>query len=153
MKHITDNDMIAYMNGELSDNMNKKIEQHLHECEECSQLAFFMEELTNEWNEPSIQPQADIVGAVMSTIEEKQHTPKKVVAKKRKKLVYFHFAVAAAATILFSQLQVVERIFDTSNEVIGFSSQISTQANQSLERGLQFFEIISNKINIGDEIK
>lgn len=150
MKHITDNDMMAYMNGELSDDINKKIEQHLHECEECNELASFMQELTNEWNEPTVEPQTDITGSVMEAIEEKQQDPKKVTAKKRKRMTYFHFALAAAATILFSQLQVVEHIFNTSHEVVGFSSQMTNQANQSFERGLQFLEIISSKINIGD---
>lgn len=148
MKHITDNDMMAYINGELSNEMNTKIEHHLHTCEECNQLAFFIQELTDEWNEPSVQPQQSIAHAVMKEIElnqQKQSSP-----KKRKRITYFHFCLAAAATILFSQLQIVEHIFHTSNEMIGFSSQV---ANQSLERGLHFLEIISNKITIGDEHK
>ncbi len=151
MKHITDNDMIAYMNCELSDDMNKRIEQHLHQCEECNQLAFFMQELTNEWHEPSVTVQNDIATTVLESIEERQQTPKSTIMKKRKRTAYFHIALATAATILFSQLQVVEHIFHTSNEMVGLSSQVANQANQSFERGLRFLEMISNNINIGDD--
>ncbi|MFJ5624549.1 anti-sigma factor family protein [Peribacillus loiseleuriae] len=141
MKHITDEQLIAYMQNELSGKEIENLENHLTGCSQCQEEFIVLEELTNEWNEPSLKRSVDVSENVMSMIEK---TEKLKTKQKNKRSTYLHFILAAAATILFSQLKIVDYIIDTSNHVVGISSVTVEQANHSLEKGMSSL----NKINL-----
>ncbi|MFJ7978179.1 anti-sigma factor family protein [Peribacillus sp. JNUCC 23] len=141
MKHITDEQLIAYIQNELSGKEIENLENHLTGCSQCQKEFVVLEELTNEWNEPSLQLSVDVTLDVMGVIEK---TEKQKSARKNKRNTYLHFILAVAATILFSQLKIVDYIIDTSNHVVGISSVTVEQANHSLEKGMSSL----NKINL-----
>ena len=147
MKHITDEQLIEYIHNELSGEEIESLENHLISCRQCQEEFAILEELTNEWNEPSINLSVDVSANVMSEIEK---TEKKKSARKNKRSTYLHFILAAAATILFSQLKIVDYIIDTSDHVVGISSVTVEQANHSLEKGMSTLNKINLKIQSKD---
>ena len=147
MKHITDERLIAYIQNELSGKEIESLENHLIDCSQCQEEFAILEELTKEWNEPSLNLSVDVSANVMSEIEK---TEKQKYARKNKRSTYLHFILAAAATILFSQLKIVDYIIDTSNHVVGISSVTVEQANHSLEKGMSTLNKINLKIQSKD---
>ncbi|MBA9027992.1 anti-sigma factor family protein [Peribacillus huizhouensis] len=141
MSHITAEQLIAYIQNELSGYEIANLENHLIGCSQCQEEFALLEELTNEWHEPSRQLSIDISAEVMGKIEK---TEKLASTQKNKRSTYLHFILAAAATILFSQAKVVDYIIETSDHVIGISSVTVEQANYSLEKGMSSL----NKINL-----
>ena len=146
MKHITEEQLIAYIQNELSGKEIENLENHLTGCSQCQEEFVFLKELTNEWNEPSPQLSVDVTLNVMSVIEK---TEKQKSARKNKRNTYLHFILAAAATILFSQAKIVDYIIDTSDYVVGISSVTVEQANRSFEKGMSSL----NKMNVEIEWK
>ncbi|MDF2607084.1 MAG: hypothetical protein K0S34_1279 [Bacillales bacterium] len=143
MKHITDDEILAYINFELSDDMNSNIENHLAICGLCRNQVAFLQELTNEWENPSTTSDtnfADIIMEQLSETKPKKHT------NSNSNIKYLHFALAAAATIIFSQLNVIGHIITTSNTAVGYSSKTVYKTSSSIEKGLLYLENFSIKL-------
>lgn len=143
MKHITDEQLIAYIQNELSGKEIENLENHLIGCSQCQEEFVVLEELTKEWNDPSLELSVDVSANVISMIEK---TEKQKSAGKNKRSTYLHFILAAAATILFSQLKIVDYIMDTSDHVVGISSVTVEKTNHSLEKGMSSLNRINLKI-------
>ncbi|MDF2946393.1 MAG: hypothetical protein K0S51_1072 [Bacillales bacterium] len=144
MKHITDDEILAYINFELSDDMNSNVENHLAICGLCRSQVTFLQELTNEWENPSTNSDTNLADIIMEQLSETEL--KKLTNSNSSNIKYLHFVLAAAATIIFSQLDVIDHIITTSNTAVGYSSKTVYKTSSSIEKGLLYLENFSIKL-------
>ena len=152
MKHLSDNELINYISGKLSDDWNKQIEQHLSVCTECRETATFLQEMHGEWEMPSSSPSLnfteDIISKIGPEVERYVMKPKTVQFKKvipKKQLKYIHFAMAAAAMIFFSQVGLGDLIKEKSIGFIGTSSKKVNQATITFTKGVKTVNKLTEK--------
>lgn len=155
VKHLLDNELINYLSGKLSDDWNKKIEQHLGSCNECRETVSFLQEMTDEWETPSNNTNFDFTDNVMSKIhvdvtlhESYSNTPKVLDIKKvkpSKKFKYLHFGLAAAAMILFSQVGLGDLVTKKSVDFVSSSSKKMNQASVTFTKGVKTVNKLTEK--------
>lgn len=155
MKHLSDNELINYISGKLSDDWNKQIEQHLVTCNECRETVSFLQKMNDEWENPSISTILDFPDNIMSKIhaevtlhENNILTPQVVEIKKvkpNKKFKYLHFGLAAAAMILFSQVGLGDLVKEKSIYFVGSSSKKMNQASITFTKGVENVNKLTEK--------
>ena len=155
MNHLSDNELINYINGKLSDDWNKKIEHHVITCNECRETVSFLQEMNNEWENPSSSTILDFTDNVMNKIhaagpvyENNLLTPQVVEIKKvkpNKNLKYLHFGLAAAAMILFSQVGLGDLVKEKSIDFVGSSSKKMNQASITFTKGIKNVNKLTEK--------
>ncbi|MDF2557065.1 MAG: hypothetical protein K0R71_893 [Bacillales bacterium] len=164
MLHLSDNELINYISGKLSDDWNKRIEHHLATCNECRETAFFLQEMNNEWENPSNNTILDFTDHVMNQIQteiplqEIKDFPSKIVeiqkVKPNKNLKYLHFGLAAAAMILFSQVGLGDLVKEKTVTFVNSSSKKMNQATVSFTKGVQTVNKLTEKqLNKMEDLK
>lgn len=155
MLHLSDNELINYISGKLSDDWNKRIEHHLATCNECRETATFLQEMNDEWEKPLSSTILDFTDTVMNKIHTEvavhgiQNAAPKVEdikkVKPNKNLKYLHFGLAAAAMILFSQVGLGDLVKEKSVDFVSSSSKKMNQATVTFTKGVQSVNNLTEK--------
>lgn len=154
MQHLSDNELINYISGKLSDDWNKQIEHHLATCNDCHETATFLQNLNEEWETPSNHSPMNFTDQVMSKIQpeaplQENSTEPTVVemkkAKPNKNMKYLHFGLAAAAMILFSQVGLGDIVTKKSVNFVSTSSKKMNQATATFTKGVQSVNKLTEK--------
>lgn len=155
MKHLSDNELINYISGTLSDDWNKQVERHLSHCTECQETSAYLQEMHNEWEMPLSKPSLNFTDKLMVKIQaemaESGNTPQAPTIIERKKtkinknMKYLHFGLAAAAMILFSQVGIGEFVKEKSESFIGSSSKKMNQATITFTKGIKNVNTLTEK--------
>lgn len=166
MLHLSDNELINYISGKLSDDWNKRIEHHLATCNECRETATFLETMSLEWENPSnsnvtILDFTDTVMIKIHTevpVHEVQNSVSKITeikkVKPNKNLKYLHFGLAAAAMILFSQVGLGDIVKEKSVNFVSSSSKKMNQATVTFTKGVQTVNKLTEKqLNKVEDLK
>lgn len=141
MRHIQDEMFILYSLGDLSNEKLDEIQKHLDICEECQNQYEQLIMLTDEWDEPSMEPSTDFVSRVMMNIGTEVVEPKE--RKNQRKQVWVHYFLSAAATILFVNADLFTEFTSVSYQFIygvgEFSDQLETITTSSMHyiKGIQ----------------
>ncbi|MDF2536454.1 MAG: hypothetical protein K0R18_2616 [Bacillales bacterium] len=164
MKHLSDNELINYISGKLSDDWNKQVERHLSLCTECQETAAYLQEMHNEWEMPLSSPSLNFTDNLMVNIQaeivengNKNQAATVIELKKtkiNKNMKYLHFGLAAAAMILFSQVGLGEFVKVKSENFVGSSSKKMNQATITFTKGIKTVNKLTEKqFNKMEEIK
>jgi anti-sigma factor RsiW len=155
MKHLSDNELINYISGKLSDDWNKQVERHLNHCTECQETSAFLQEMHDEWEMPLSSPSSNFTDNLMVKIQAEMvepgnqpQAPKVIELKKtaiNKNMKYLHFGLAAAAMILFSQVGLGELVKEKSENFVGSSSKKMTQATITFTEGIKTVNKLTEK--------
>lgn len=133
MTHLTHEELLDYIDGNLSDDNNKLIEIHLSECNNCNDTHNFLNSLQEEWIAPNVEVPVTLTKDIMGSI----YTPRK------NKSIYTHLALAAVATVLFSVVQLDRQLIDSTTKMIGFSQKSIQYTEDTVHKGIKFI----NEIN------
>ncbi|MGG0175998.1 hypothetical protein [Gottfriedia acidiceleris] len=135
MKHLTSDQLLSYQQKKLSNKESLLLEQHLNECISCQAELELLNELDMEWmNPPEIQFSDELVSEIMKQTEPIQITEKTNEKKSNtnsKKVRLIHLVLAAAATFLFFQFQLTERITNSNRHVVQTIDQTSSLIEKS----------------------
>ncbi|MFC7061904.1 zf-HC2 domain-containing protein [Halobacillus seohaensis] len=111
MKHITNEDFVAYMRNELNDSNRSQIEDHLDECEIC--FLSYIESVTR-WNtESELSP--SFTDNTLDVLQEKSPAASKKY-KSQSKQTLVHYALAAGLTILLMGSGVFQYVFSAFDD-------------------------------------
>ncbi|MEE6451569.1 hypothetical protein RAH41_13425 [Gottfriedia acidiceleris] len=137
MKHLTSDQLISYQQKKLSNKESLLLEQHLNECTLCQAELELLNELDMEWmNPPEFHFSDELVNEIMKQTESIQITEKTNEKKSKtnsKKVRLIHLVLAAAATFLFFQFQITERITNSNRHVVQTIDQTSSLIEKSEE--------------------
>ncbi|PGZ92571.1 MULTISPECIES: hypothetical protein [unclassified Bacillus (in: firmicutes)] len=137
MKHLTSDQLLSYQQKKLSNKESLLLEQHLNECISCQAELELLNELDKEWmNPPEFHFSDDLVNEIMKQTESIQITEKTNENKSKtnsKKVRLIHLVLAAAATFLFFQFQLTERITNSNRHVVQTIDQTSSLIEKSEE--------------------
>ncbi|KQL36401.1 hypothetical protein AN960_17490 [Bacillus sp. FJAT-25509] len=135
MKHLTSDQLLSYQQKKLSNKESLLLEQHLNECISCQAELELLNELDQEWMNPSdFQFSDELVNEIMKQTESIQITEKVNEKKSKtnsKKVRLIHLVLAAAATFLFFQFQLTERITNSNRHVVQTIDQTSSLIEKS----------------------
>ncbi|MES9683813.1 hypothetical protein CN514_24730 [Bacillus sp. AFS001701] len=137
MKHLTSDQLLSYQQKKLSNKESLLLEQHLNECILCQADLELLNELDMEWmNPPDFHFSDELVNEIMKQAESIQITEKTSETKSKtnsKKVRLIHLVLAAAATFLFFQFQLAERITNSNRHVVQTINQTSSLIEKSEE--------------------
>ncbi len=137
MKHLTSDQLLSYQQKKLSNKESLLLEQHLNECISCQAELELLNELDIEWMNPSEFNFSDeLMNEIMKQTESIQITEKtneKKSSTNSKKVRLIHLVLAAAATFLFFQFQLTERITNSNRHVVQTIDQTSSLIEKSEE--------------------
>ena len=137
MKHLTSDQLLSYQQKKLSNKESLLLEQHLNECISCQAELELLNELDMEWmNPPDFNFSDELVNEIMKQTESIQITEKTNENKSKtnsKKVRLIHLVLAAAATFLFFQFQLTERITNSNRHVVQTIDQTSSLIEKSEE--------------------
>ncbi|MEH7454650.1 hypothetical protein [Gottfriedia acidiceleris] len=137
MKHLTSDQLLSYQQKKLSNKESLLLEQHLNECISCQAELELLNELDMEWmNPPEFHFSDELVNEIMKQTESIQITEKTDEEKSKtnsKKVRLIHLVLAAAATFLFFQFQLTERITNSNRHVVQTIDQTSSLIEKSEE--------------------
>lgn len=137
MKHLTSDQLLSYQQKKLSNKESLLLEQHLNECILCQADLELLNELDMEWmNPPDFHFSDELVNEIMKQAESIQITEKTSETKSKtnsKKVRLIHLVLAAAATFLFFQFQLAERITNSNRHVVQTIDQTSSLIEKSEE--------------------
>ncbi|PGL69829.1 hypothetical protein [Bacillus sp. AFS055030] len=137
MKHLTSDQLLSYQQKMLSNKESLLLEQHLNECSSCQAELELLNELDMEWmSPPEINFSDELVNEIMKQTESIQITEKTYEKKSKtnsKKVRFIHLVLAAAATFLFFQFQLTERITNSNRHVVQTIDQTSSLIEKSEE--------------------
>ncbi|MFF2876581.1 hypothetical protein ACFVR2_09690 [Gottfriedia sp. NPDC057991] len=135
MKHLTSDQLLSYQQKKLSNKESLLLEQHLNECISCQAELELLKELDKEWmNPPDLHFSDELVNEIMKQTESIQITEKANEKKSKtnsKKVRFIHLVLAAAATFLFFQFQLTERITNSNRHVVQTIDQTSSLIEKS----------------------
>ncbi|WP_129689404.1 hypothetical protein [Gottfriedia acidiceleris] len=135
MKHLTSDQLLSYQQKKLSNKESLLLEQHLNECISCQAELELLNELDNEWMNPTDFHFSDeLVNEIMKQTESIQFSEKTYEKKSKtnsKKVRLIHLVLAAAATFLFFQFQLTERITNSNRHVVQTIDQTSSLIEKS----------------------
>ncbi|MEH7514769.1 hypothetical protein V7146_18800 [Gottfriedia acidiceleris] len=135
MKHLTSDQLLSYQQKKLSNKESLLLEQHLNECISCHAELELLNELEMEWmNPPDFHFSDELVNEIMKQTESIQITEKANEKKSKtnsKKIRLIHLVLAAAATFLFFQFQLTERITNSNRHVVQTIDQTSSLIEKS----------------------
>lgn len=136
MKHLTSDQLLSYQQNKLSNKESLLLEQHLNECSSCKAELDLLNELQEEWlNPPEFHFSDEIMNEIMKQTElielKEQVIEKKSNNHNSKKVRFIHLVLAAAATFLFFQFQLAERISNSNRHVVQTIDQTSTLIEKS----------------------
>ncbi|MEH7402063.1 MULTISPECIES: hypothetical protein [Bacillaceae] len=135
MKHLTSDQLLSYQQKKLSNKESLLLEQHLNECISCQAELELLNELDMEWmNPPDFNFSDELVNEIMKQTESIQITEKTNEKKSKtnsKKVRLIHLVLAAAATFLFFQFQLTERITNSNRHVVQTIDQTSSLIEKS----------------------
>jgi len=137
LKHLTSDQLLSYQQKKLSNKESLLLEQHLNECILCQADLELLNELDMEWmNPPDFHFSDELVNEIMKQAESIQITEKTSETKSKtnsKKVRLIHLVLAAAATFLFFQFQLAERITNSNRHVVQTIDQTSSLIEKSEE--------------------
>jgi hypothetical protein len=137
LKHLTSDQLLSYQQKKLSNKESLLLEQHLNECISCQAELELLNELNKEWmNPPEFHFSDELVNEIMKQTESIQITEKTNENKSKtnsKKVRLIHLVLAAAATFLFFQFQLTERITNSNRHVVQTIDQTSSLIEKSEE--------------------
>ncbi|MFF3021362.1 hypothetical protein ACFVRR_01690 [Gottfriedia sp. NPDC057948] len=137
MKHLTSDQLLSYQQKKLSNKESLLLEQHLNECISCQAELELLNELDMEWmNPPDFHFSDELVNEIMKQTESIQimeKTNEKKSKTNSKKVRLIHLVLAAAATFLFFQFQLTERITNSNRHVVQTIDQTSSLIEKSEE--------------------
>jgi len=137
LKHLTSDQLLSYQQKKLSNKESLLLEQHLNECISCQAELELLNELDMEWmNPPDFNFSDELVNEIMKQTESIQITEKTNEKKSKtnsKKVRLIHLVLAAAATFLFFQFQLTERITNSNRHVVQTIDQTSSLIEKSEE--------------------
>ncbi|PEJ56283.1 hypothetical protein CN692_18275 [Bacillus sp. AFS002410] len=136
MKHLTSDQLLSYQQNKLSKKESLMLEQHLNECSSCEAELELLNELQEEWmNPPDYHFSDDFVNEIMKQTElieiKDQVNEMKSNNHNSKKVRFIHLVLAAAATFLFFQFQLAERISNSNRQVVQTIDQTSSLIEKS----------------------
>jgi hypothetical protein len=135
LKHLTSDQLLSYKQKKLSNKESLLLEQHLNECISCQAELELLNELDQEWmNPPDFHFSDELVNEIMKQTELIQITEKTNEKKSKtntKKVRLIHLVLAAAATFLFFQFQLTERITNSNRHVVQTINQTSSLIEKS----------------------
>ena len=137
MKHLTSDQLLSYQQKKLSNKESLLLEKHLIECVSCKAELELLNELNEEWmNPPDFHFSDELMNEIMKQTESIQITEKANEKKSKtnsKKVRLLHLVLAAAATFLFFQFQLTERITNSNRHVVQTIDQTSSLIEKSEE--------------------
>ncbi len=137
MKHLTSDQLLSYQQKKLSNKESLLLEQHLNECISCQTELELLNELDMEWmNPPEFHFSDELVNEIMKqteSIQIKEKTNEEKSKTNSKKVRLIHLVLAAAATFLFFQFQLTERITNSNRHVVQTIDQTSSLIEKSEE--------------------
>ncbi|UPM53304.1 hypothetical protein [Gottfriedia acidiceleris] len=137
MKHLTSDQLLSYQQKKLSNKESLLLEQHLNECISCQAELELLNELDIEWlNPPEFHFSDALVNEIMKQtelIQITEETNEKKSNTNSKKVRLIHLLLAAAATFLFFQFQLTERITNSNRHVVQTIDQTSSLIEKSEE--------------------
>lgn len=135
MKHLTSDQLLSYQQKKLSNKESLLLEQHLNECISCQAELELLNELDEEWmNPPEFHFSDELVNEIMKQTESVQiseQANEKTFKTNSKKVRLIHLVLAAAATFLFFQFQLTERITNSNRHVVQTIDQTSSLIEKS----------------------
>ncbi|WP_088013841.1 hypothetical protein [Gottfriedia acidiceleris] len=135
MKHLTFDQLLSYQQKKLSNKESLLLKQHLNECISCQTELELLYELDEEWmNPPEFHFSDELVNEIMKQTESVQiseQANEKTFKTNSKKVRLIHLVLAAAATFLFFQFQLTERITNSNRHVVQTIDQTSSLIEKS----------------------
>lgn len=129
-----ENAMAAYVVGELCSKRSSEITQHVHTCDGCQAWHEEVLQMSEVWADDGAISDLNLVTPVMAQLHLRSKTePEAVETGSRQlpgqkwssgwsnRLVFFHYGVAAAATIALFQLGVFQHVGQLANTGAGLS--------------------------------
>lgn len=136
MMHYSEQEWMKYVKNELDKDVREEYENHLYSCDQCLD-SYLMAVEAEEAELPMLSNEADFTSLVMAQIADaKMETSQKPqIGKKRKSIhqsAFFHYAIAAAVTILLMTTGVFQSITQYAENVQNPTIQEEPSLTQSL---------------------
>ncbi|WP_088072831.1 hypothetical protein [Gottfriedia luciferensis] len=136
MKHLTSDQLVSYQQNKLSNKESLLLEQHLNGCASCQAELELLIELDEVWMNPqNFSFTDDFVNEILEQTDSIQVKKKDHIEKTKrfnsKKIRFLHLVLAAAATFLFFQFQLTERISNSNRHVVQTIDQTSSLIEKS----------------------
>lgn len=121
MKHYSFEEWLSYVKNELDEDTREEYEDHLYICDQCLEIYLLAVEDAED-DLPVLTDSLDFTDAIMKQINEKPMGqivpfPKQQKQKRFYETAIFHYAVAAAMTLLFVTTGVFQSLTDVQGRV------------------------------------
>ncbi len=141
MRHITNEQWLAYVKDELDEKVRIDYEGHLYGCDQC--LALYIEAVEMVEQQASIITTDEIIQSVNTSVAMKQ--PKDIKEPSFYKKALFHYMVAAAMTLVLMSSGIFSQLIDVVSDIESEDANRSSVTSKIMDSSTSIIEQVQVK--------